>query len=160
MDSALGRQGRAADRMPGMPVWAMPSAVLGAAALKQCSAEDLSDAIRMQTIGSTTASLGQPHLPAALSILNMHAAMDHCSTTLPSPCPATPPPRKQRQHRRPSSTQPHGAFCPTAGSGLPNPNCLGLRLLLALPAMLADCSSYKGRSMCQSMSSCLPSMSS
>lgn len=44
----------------GMPVWAMPFVILGVGALKQWFIGDLSDTIRLQTIGSITTSLDSP----------------------------------------------------------------------------------------------------
>lgn len=45
-----------------MPVWAMPFVILGVGALKQWFIGDLSDIIRLQTIGSITTSLESPQI--------------------------------------------------------------------------------------------------
>lgn len=46
----------------GMPVWAMPFVILGVGALKQWFIGDLSDTIRLQTIGSITTRLDSPQI--------------------------------------------------------------------------------------------------
>lgn len=59
---AFDKQEKSAYKIAGMPVWAMPFVILGAAALKQLFIEELSDTIRLQTIGSITTSLAHPQI--------------------------------------------------------------------------------------------------
>lgn len=58
------KQEKTAYKISGMPVQAMAFVILGVGALKQWFIEDLSDTIRLQTIGSITTSLKHPQIQA------------------------------------------------------------------------------------------------
>lgn len=134
-----------------MLVWAMPFVILGVGALKQWFTGDLSDTIRLQTISSITTSLDSLQIYTGYLFTGYLTRMQRGVTrimTIILPSPSIPHPLpsalgKEKEPRRPNSAHPHRAFCPAAETGIYNQNCLGHRLLLVLPAMLAGCSSYK-----------------
>lgn len=132
----------------GMPVWAMPFVILGVGALKQWFIGDLSDIIRLQTIGSITTSLESPQIYTGYLFTGYLTRMQRglpearSQSCLLHLCPTLCFPSvlgKVKEPRRPNSLHAHRAFCPAAETGIYNQNCLGHRLLLVLPAMLAGC---------------------